>query len=31
MYLYLPADDHEGYDLSKHFPQTYQFIETARK
>jgi protein-tyrosine phosphatase len=30
-YLYIPAEDHEDYELSKYFSQTYEFIENARK
>jgi hypothetical protein len=30
-YLYLPAEDHGDYEIYKHFNQTYDFIEQARK
>lgn len=30
-YLYLPAQDHEDYEIYKFFNQTYEFIEQARK
>ena len=30
-HLYVPADDVETYDLSKHFEQTYAFIDDVRK
>ena len=30
-YLYLEADDHEDYDISVHFDQTFDFIDDARK
>lgn len=30
-YLYLPAQDHEEYEIYKFFNQTYDFIEQSRK
>jgi protein-tyrosine phosphatase len=30
-YLYIPAQDHEEYEIYKHFNQTFDFIEQARK
>lgn len=30
-YLYLPAKDHEEYDIYRFFNQTFDFIEQARK
>jgi len=30
-YLYIPAQDVEEYPLFKHFNETYEFIEQARK
>lgn len=30
-YLYLPAQDHEDYEIYKFFNQTYEFIEQARR
>lgn len=30
-YLFIPAIDHEHYDLSQHFEQAYQFIEKHRR
>lgn len=30
-HLYVPADDVETYDLSKHFEETYNFIDCVRK
>lgn len=30
-HLYVPADDVEEYDLARHFEETYNFIELARK
>jgi dual specificity phosphatase 12 len=30
-YLYIPADDHESFDLQKSFEDAYKFIDMARK
>ncbi len=30
-YLYLPAEDHEEYEIYKFFNETFDFIEQARK
>jgi dual specificity MAP kinase phosphatase len=30
-YHYIPAEDHEGYDISQFFATTFDFIEKARR
>jgi len=30
-YLYIPAEDHEDYQLHRFFEETYNFIERCRK
>lgn len=30
-YLYIPAEDHEQYELYQHFNRTFDFIEQARR
>lgn len=30
-YLYLPADDHESFDISKYFEEAIEFIDNKRR
>ena len=31
LYLYIPAQDHADYELYRHFNQTFEFIDAARR